>query len=197
MNIPTDTHHSVEVIGKVIKVLAPAKKLPAKASKADGITALYALLLKTPFINGNESRALVALNSILGAPAEETAVGLAHGIKDGSEPAPPAPKEMDMATAAKKASAQKGANANKKKATGKAAPAKKGNAAGQGRVSQFRGKKITVTANENPRRAGSHGAKSWDIVKKNKGKTYEEMLAAGARGTDIAWDIAHGAMKAS
>jgi hypothetical protein len=78
--------------------------------------------------------------------------------------------------------------ATKKKAAKKEtkkAVAKKG----AGRSSQFSGKKITKLVKENPRREGTHGLKSFDLIK--TGMTYEAFIAAGGRRQDLAYDIAH------
>lgn len=52
------------------------------------------------------------------------------------------------------------------------------------------GKKIYRLTKENPRREGSIGWKSWNLI--TDGMTYEEYLKAGGRAGDCAWDVEHG-----
>ncbi len=42
----------------------------------------------------------------------------------------------------------------------------------------------------NPRREGTHGHHSFEVVK--NGMTYEEYIACGGRNRDLAWDVEHG-----
>ncbi len=57
------------------------------------------------------------------------------------------------------------------------------------RPSQFSGRKITKLVKENPRQKGTHGFRSFALIK--NGMTYEQYLAAGGRRNDLAWDVAH------
>lgn len=77
-----------------------------------------------------------------------------------------------------------------KKTTKKAAAEKKGTG---GRTSEFAGKKITKLAKENPRREGTHGHKSFSLIK--TGMTYEQYISAGGRRQDLASDVAKGHLK--
>ncbi len=64
-----------------------------------------------------------------------------------------------------------------------------------GRVSKFSGKTLTPSpevANANPRKAGSHGWHSLEIVRSNPGLTWEAFKEAGGRGNDLDWDISKG-----
>ena len=63
----------------------------------------------------------------------------------------------------------------------------------RGRKSNFAGKKLYPAEGikENPRREGSHGHKSMEIIMKHNGITYDDFVAAGGRPQDLAWDIAH------
>ena len=61
--------------------------------------------------------------------------------------------------------------------------------------SKFSGKKITKLVKDNPRRKGTHGFKSFSLIK--SGMTYEDYLKAGGRRNDLAWDIAHKFVKVS
>ncbi len=47
-------------------------------------------------------------------------------------------------------------------------------------------------AGENPRREGTHGAKSWEVIK--NGMTYRDAIDAGARNKDIRHDVNLGRM---
>lgn len=72
-------------------------------------------------------------------------------------------------------------------------PAKKpaaSNGDGRGRKSSLAGKKIKILAKENPRREGTHGHKSFSLMK--DGMTYEEFVKAGGRPADLKWDIEKG-----
>ena len=65
----------------------------------------------------------------------------------------------------------------------------------KGRASSFEGKIIKVSSEleENPRREGSHGYKSMQILLDNRnGISYEDYITNGGRRQDLAWDIAHG-----
>jgi hypothetical protein len=65
----------------------------------------------------------------------------------------------------------------------------------KGRTSSFKGKKIhlSIDLKANPRREGTHGHKSMEIVINSKnGLTYEEYIAQGGRRQDLAWDLEHG-----
>jgi hypothetical protein len=60
----------------------------------------------------------------------------------------------------------------------------------RGRTSSFAGKTIVKIAAENPRREGTNGWKSWNLIK--DGMTYEQFVAAGGRRVDLAWDLKAG-----
>ena len=62
-----------------------------------------------------------------------------------------------------------------------------------GRKTKFSGKTITALKKENPRRKGSHGWESYNIILNNKGPMlFEDYQAAGGRNRDLQWDIDHG-----
>jgi hypothetical protein len=80
------------------------------------------------------------------------------------------------------------------KANGKAPPAKtaKAKAPGIPRTSKFAGKQIICLRKDNPRREGTCGWKSYNILLKNKGKmSYDAYKAAGGRNNDLQWDLDH------
>lgn len=56
--------------------------------------------------------------------------------------------------------------------------------------SQHTGQKIYKLVDKNPRRVGTHGYKSFELIK--DGMTYEAYRLAGGRTNDLAWDIDHG-----
>jgi hypothetical protein len=62
-----------------------------------------------------------------------------------------------------------------------------------GRTSAFAGKVIRKVADANPRREGTNGYNSWELIK--NGMTYEKYIAAGGRRQDLAWDLARGYVK--
>lgn len=51
------------------------------------------------------------------------------------------------------------------------------------------GKKIFKLVDGNPRREGTHGHKSFALIK--DGMTYEQYMQAGGRNNDLGWDIDH------
>lgn len=57
----------------------------------------------------------------------------------------------------------------------------------------FAGKTLIGKKDVNPRRPGSHGFKSYEIIREAgaKGISYEDYIARGGRGNDLRWDIAH------
>jgi hypothetical protein len=69
------------------------------------------------------------------------------------------------------------------------APARKsaGRPAGK---SKFSEKTIIALVKENPRRAGTHGQKSFDIILRAGGSIkYEDYKERGGRNNDLQWDI--------
>lgn len=64
----------------------------------------------------------------------------------------------------------------------------------RGRNSMFDGRTFKVAAGiaTNPRREGTNGHKSFEILMKNAdGVKYEDFLAAGGRRVDLVWDLMH------
>ena len=57
----------------------------------------------------------------------------------------------------------------------------------RGRPPQFAGKRIFKLRKANPRREGTHGYRSWELL--YDGMTYEEYLKAGGRRNDLQWDL--------
>lgn len=64
----------------------------------------------------------------------------------------------------------------------------------RGRPSPYAGKKLISKAAEgvNPRREGTHGHKSHQIILEKPGIVTEDYFAAGGRSNDLNWDISHG-----
>lgn len=58
-----------------------------------------------------------------------------------------------------------------------------------GRKSSHAGKKIYKLVKENPRRAGSHGHKNWEIYR--DGMTYEEFIMAKGGANHLNYDLSH------
>lgn len=54
--------------------------------------------------------------------------------------------------------------------------------------SKYAGQRIFATAETNPRREGTWGWRSMNIILANPGITYEDFIAAGGRRQDLAWD---------
>lgn len=97
--------------------------------------------------------------------------------------AAPAPLEGEKSTPKKADAAPKAPKAPKE-------PKPKAEAKPRG---QYAGKIIRLAkgVTENPRKEGTHGRKSFDIVLKAgaKGISYEDYKAAGGRLNDLQWDI--------
>lgn len=64
----------------------------------------------------------------------------------------------------------------------------------RGRKSNFDGMKLRAKegTTENPRREGTHGYKSMQIILDNPGISYEDFISQGGRANDLRWDIEHG-----
>lgn len=90
--------------------------------------------------------------------------------------------------------AGKGAKA---KPAAKKAPAKKGEkkaakaSTGEGRL--YAGKFIFRVAKENPRRAGTHGHRSWELIR--DGMSYDSYIEAGGRNRDLRHDVILGRLR--
>jgi hypothetical protein len=61
-----------------------------------------------------------------------------------------------------------------------------------GRKATAAGQTLKAGSSDNPRRAGSHGYRSLQIIIDNPGITTEDYLAKGGRLNDLRWDLAHG-----
>jgi hypothetical protein len=102
---------------------------------------------------------------------------------------------ITMATAektkakAKSSKKSKTAKSSKKSSTKKTSKAK----SNAGRTSAFAGLRIVRTQKENPRREGSTGFDSWNLIK--KGMTYEEFLKAGGDSGCLRTEVAAGRIK--
>jgi hypothetical protein len=95
-------------------------------------------------------------------------------------------KEIPMSTIKKNRKAATVTSTKKGKGSAKKGKASRG-AAGAGRTSAFSGQRIIRLVKENPRRKGTAGWKSWNLLK--KGMTYEQYIEAGGRRGDLAWDL--------
>ena len=58
-----------------------------------------------------------------------------------------------------------------------------------GRRSKLNGKRLISTREVNPRREGSHGWHSHNIILVHPGITYEDYRSAGGRNNDLRWDV--------
>jgi hypothetical protein len=69
------------------------------------------------------------------------------------------------------------------------APARRGRKPGTG---EFAGKTVFAKKQVNPRRAGTSGFASYEIIRgKAEGVPYADYIAAGGRPNDLRWDIEH------
>jgi len=91
--------------------------------------------------------------------------------------------------ATKKETAPKKATAPKKPVT--EAPVRKARNGTErlGRPPQFAGMRLFPKNEDNPRREGSYGYKSYEIIRKNPGITYEDFLKKGGRSKDFSYDF--------
>lgn len=60
---------------------------------------------------------------------------------------------------------------------------------GAGRPSAYEGKFIYPLVDENPRRKGSHGFRSFRIILKKPGIAYEDFIKAGGLSHGLRWDL--------
>lgn len=67
----------------------------------------------------------------------------------------------------------------------------------RGRVSKYAGKVLAAQVEANPRKAGSFGQRSLQIIMDNPGIKYEDYIAKGGRPNDLEWDIKHGSVVAA
>lgn len=58
----------------------------------------------------------------------------------------------------------------------------------RGRTSAFAGKHLRAAVGSNPRRPGSHGYRSLQIIIDNPGISTEDFVKSGGRLVDLAWD---------
>lgn len=65
--------------------------------------------------------------------------------------------------------------------------------AGAGRPSKYAGMVIKKVEKENPRKKGTSGYKSWELLR--SGMTYEAYIAAGGVRRDMEWDLDRGWVK--
>lgn len=75
------------------------------------------------------------------------------------------------------------------KRTPKSKTAKKAPREARGRPSEMAGKKIYLKVEENPRRKGTAGHKSFALIK--NGMTVDDFVALGGRLVDLRWDAQH------
>lgn len=116
------------------------------------------------------------------APKPETKIQYTKTESEGDT----LPATKTSKKAAKKAATKEPKQKREKAA--KATPAPRG---------KYAGMALTATVEENPRREGSNGHKSFQLLLKNPGITYEKFIELGGRATDLAWDIEHKNAKAT
>lgn len=98
-----------------------------------------------------------------------------------------APEEAPKPKTSAKRSSTAGSTKRSPKTEGSEA-ANRGRKAGTG---EFAGKTIFALKEVNPRRSGTFGFKSYEILQgKPEGVAYTDYLAAGGRPQDLRWDIA-------
>lgn len=59
------------------------------------------------------------------------------------------------------------------------------------KISSFAKKILTAKVAENPRKAGTKGRLSFQIILENPGITFEKFKELGGRSNDLQWDIDH------
>lgn len=150
---------------------------------AHEIVALYNRLVPDAPVQKFQDKATAAKRMIALAEAKAQLVAAAPAT-----PAGDVQKENDEMA--------KSAARSQKQAVKVSKPKKEG-ATGRGRTSEFAGKRITATVEENPRREGTFGHASMALVLKKPGIAYEDYIAAGGRRQDLAWDLEHKWVKIS
>jgi len=139
---------------------------------------LYNQFLGKEPIKGFRDKATAA--KALMALAQAKAVSMIE--KESENPMSDVAEEV-KAVAPKKAKVVKAAKAEAAEGNGR-----------RGRNSMFDGRKFKAKdgLTTNPRRAGTNGFISFEILLANPdGMQYEDYLAAGGRRVDLAWDLAH------
>lgn len=139
---------------------------------------LYNQFLDKEPIKGFRDKATAA--KALMALAQAKAVSMIE--KESENPMSDVAEEVKV-VAPKKAKVVKAAKAEAAEGNGR-----------RGRNSMFDGRKFKAKdgLTTNPRRAGTNGFISFEILLANpEGLQYEDYLAAGGRRVDLAWDLAH------
>lgn len=107
-----------------------------------------------------------------------------------------AEKTREKSKSTKKSSKKEARSAKKSTSTRKTGSKKtrgSKNANGAGRTSAFAGMRIVRLQKENPRREGSEGYNSWNVIK--KGMTYEDFIKAGGSAGSLRKEVANGRIK--
>jgi len=114
-------------------------------------------------------------------------------VKEDSGKVPPAGKVADAAAAkGKKEEPAKAPAAAKTPATAPAAPTEAKKRGRQPGTGEFAGKVVFARKDVNPRRAGTAGFHSFEIIRgKKEGVSYADYISAGGRPNDLRWDIEH------
>lgn len=128
-----------------------------------------------------------------GVAATTKPAAKAPAAKPATKPAPaakPAAKAPAKAPATKPAAKAPAATKGTKAAPA-AKPATDGAKGQRGRRSAFEGKTIIANRSINPRRAGTHGFRSYAVLMEagKKGLAYADYIAKGGRPNDLAWDL--------
>jgi hypothetical protein len=124
--------------------------------------------------------------------------GEGRGVKGFGDRAAAAKLTFDLATKAKipvpaSDAAPKTEGAAPKASKGKKkAEGSEGEGASAGRSGDYAGHKLKSAVDANPRREGSHGAASFQIVLDNPGISYEDFIAKGGRPQNLRKDITLG-----
>jgi len=74
-----------------------------------------------------------------------------------------------------------------KKATGEGATAEKPKR--EAKPDEYAGKRISLVSKDNPRREGTHGHRSMEVVRNKPGITYEDYISGGGRRVDLKGSI--------
>lgn len=167
--------------GNGLLVVTSAEDIIGSSVTRQQMVMLYNQFLDKEPIKGFRDKATAA--KALMALAQAKAVSMIE--KESENPMSEVAEEV-KAVAPKKAKVVKAAKAAN-------AEAADGNGR-RGRNSMFDGRKFKAKdgLTVNPRRAGTNGFNSFEILMANPdGVNYEEYLAAGGRRVDLAWDLAH------
>lgn len=158
--------------------IRPEKPIKKFADRATAVKRMWPALDALADMTTGKARASAEDVPQLSPPQEQDASPSPNAVEDSSTS-----EGTTMANATK--SRKRTTPTAKKNGSAKAAKAESNGR--RGRPSQYAGKVITKLSDENPRREGSLGYKSFAAIR--NGMTVEKYLEAGGRIKDLAYDV--------